>query len=139
MSHVTIRREIEAPAGSVWDLVANFERGLEPRAGVVHSEVEGGGVGCLRTTEFAGGDVLRECLEYLDERQRCYRVLVEAESIPVTNCRISAHVDELPGGRCRLEWDLDFEPEGITEARACGMIEGICVGFTNSIREIVEG
>ncbi len=138
MSHVTIRREIGAPAGTVWDLLGNFDRGLEPQAGVVHSEIEGGGVGCLRTTEFAGGDLLRERLEFLDEGQRSYRALVDAERVPVANCRVSAHVDELPGGRCILEWDFDFEPEGVSEAKACGMIEGICVGFTSSIREIVE-
>lgn len=95
-------------------------------------------MGCLRKTEFAGGDVLCERLEFRDDRHRSYRALVQAERIPVTSCRMSARVDELPGGRCLLEWELDFEPQGVSEARACGIIEGICQGFTNSIREIVE-
>ena len=99
MSHLTVRREIAAPAGVVWDVVGRFDGDQEPLGGLVRTRIEGGGIGSLRTTEFAGGDVLLERLEFLDDRRRSYRSqLVRAGSLPVMDCRISAHVEELPVG-----------------------------------------
>lgn len=135
MIHVSLKHDVEAPAGAVWDLVGDL-RNASLWPVVLHCEVRGSGVGCERTLDLVGDERLRERLESHDDRSRSYRSeVLELGRLPLRDFHYSVSVAETGPDRCAIEWDADFEPAGVTEDRAREIVRGFYANVTVSIRD----
>jgi hypothetical protein len=135
MAHVTLRQEVGASAEAVWDLLGNPER-ASGWAGVERCEIEGSGAGCVRTLQLVGDERLSERFDLHDETARRYRSeVLEPGRLPLRDFHYSVTVSETGPDRCAIDWDADFEPDGIAEERARELVTGFCTTLSVSIGE----
>lgn len=136
MTRVNVRETIEAPADSVWALVGDF--GGLARIGLVPKcEVEGEGVGAVRTIEM-GDARIRERLEAYDGTGRLLSYsIVDAGPLPVKDYEATIRVIDDGSERCIVDWSGSFEPTG-DEAEAIRAIEDIYNGGIQGLKRAVE-
>jgi len=138
MARVRVREEIAAPAGAVWAAVGDLERAGDWPA-VETCKLEGSGVGCVRTLHLVDGAVIHERVEAHDDEARSYRAEVfTLGHMPVKDYRYTVSISEAGPDRCVIDWLATFEPAGVSEERACHMIEGLYTASTSTIREELE-
>ncbi len=124
MASVKISDRISASADRVWELVGDFG-GIERFSkGFKSVTCKGTGVGAVRTITLPNDAQLQERCELLDAKRRTLDYSIVAGPIPVANylARIQLFED---GDGTRVEWSSTFDPNGIPEAQAVGMIEGV--------------
>ena len=140
MAHAIVRQEIPAPAGTVWSMLGDLRAGPERWPAVAWIELEGAGVGCLRTLHLVDGHVIRERLESHDPIGRRYRCeVLSAPELPLRELHYTVTVEERSTRACTVEWALDFEPADAPEERVRGMLEGIYGSLRATILESLEG
>ena len=115
--------EIDAPAGPVWDAVADF--------GAVHTRFAPGFVTNVelipgaRMVTFGNGMVAKEVLLGIDHPTRRLAYSVRTERFEHHNA--SFQVSDIGAGRSRLDWIADVLPDAIAPT-VDGMMEaGIAV------------
>ena len=135
MARVNVRQEIAAPASAVWAAIGDLAHATHWPA-VETCEIEGSGVGCVRTLRLVDGAVIRERVEAHDDDARSYRseVFVLGQ-MPVKNYRYSVSVSAAGPDRSIVDWLATFEPVGVSEERACHMIEGLYTTSMSTIKE----
>ena len=134
MAHVSLREEVGAPAGAVWDLMGHLDN-ASSWSGVEKCEIEGSGEGCVRTLLLVGDERLVERFDVLDEAARRYQARVlELGDLPLRDLHYSLAVRETDPERCAIDWEVDFEPDGIAEQRALEMVTGFFTTLAVSIR-----
>lgn len=112
---------IEAPAGDVWDAVADFgavHRRFAPGF-VTHVELIPG----ARMVTFGSGVVAKELFLGVDHEQR--RLAYSVQSERMAHHSASFQVIDEGGGRSRLIWTADVLPEEIAPYVAGMMAEGL--------------
>ncbi len=134
MAHVHLREEIGASAVAVWDLLGHLDRAASWTF-VQKCEIEGSGEGCVRTLLLVGDERLRERFDVLDEAARRLEARVlEAGGLPLRDLKYSLAVRETGPDRCAIDWEVDFEPDGIAEQRALEMVTGFYTSLAVSVR-----
>jgi hypothetical protein len=135
MAQVRVVREVAGSAAKVWDYVSDLTRAKGWPA-VEACQIDGEGVGCVRTMRLIGGEIVRERLESRDDTTRRYRsVVTELGAIPIEDIDYSVTILEGGPDRCSVEWIANFEPVGISEERACEMVEGLCISSILTIAD----
>ena len=138
MAHVSVRQEVGAPVGAVWDLVGHLDNAAT-WAGVERCEIEGRGPGCVRTLELVGKDKMRERFDELDEAHHRYSAAVlEHTHLPLRDLHYTLSISEAGPERCAMEWEVDFEPDGVEEQRARALVEGFYTTLAVSVRVRLE-
>ena len=128
--NVSMQTTLAAPAGKVWQTVGDFN-GL-PRyvAAATKSEMQGRGVGALRTLTLPDGAQIVERLESHDDDAMTLSYSIVSGPLPVENYLSTVKVRPLAEDRCEVSWSSTFEAAGVSEAEARGAIEGIyAMGF----------
>lgn len=126
MTHVQVQGEIGASADAVWAVVGDFG-GLVTTLGG-SAEVEGDGIGQLRTIKF-GSHVVVERLEELDPDARSITyVILQRGPLPVRDYRATMELAPAGDSACTLTWFSDFEPEGASEDDAIKAVRGVYDG-----------
>jgi ribosome-associated toxin RatA of RatAB toxin-antitoxin module len=139
MAHTSVHQRIPAPAAAVWALLGDLRAAAEHWPAVARTEVEGAGVGCVRTMHLVDGHVVKERLEAHDAAQRCYRARVlQFSQLPLRELSYSVTVEESGPRACTVDWELDFEPAGAPEARVRDMLEGIYGSLRASLLETLK-
>jgi len=135
MARVNVSEEIAAPAATVCDLVGNPAYGARWPV-VERCEVEGEGPGCIRTLQLLDGSTICERLDAIDPAARTYgSTILEMAGLPIKKLEYRVSVSELGPERCRVDWEMTFQPSGISEDRLAHMLEGIFTSSTTSIRD----
>ena len=118
MVSVRSEREFDVDSGMLWAILADFGNiGWIP--GIEKVELEGDGVGMIRHVTAPGMPMLHERMDAIDHDEMILDYSVPAvEYLKVKNYRARARVVALEGGRCRLIWSCESEPDGVTEAQA---------------------
>ncbi len=127
MAEVLVTEDLPVPAMKVWELVRDFG-GIRSWIGdmVQSIEMEGEGVGAIRTLSLIGNTKLYEQLTAHDEEERSFSYAIIRESpLPVADYLAKFKLVETGADSCRIEWSSTFEPVGISDADAKPMIEGI--------------
>jgi carbon monoxide dehydrogenase subunit G len=133
MASVKVSERIEASADAVWDLFRDFG-GIQRFSKEIQScTVEGQGVGAVRTLTM-GALSLQERLEAFDDPGRRLQYSIIAGPLPLADYLATIQVSE-EGDAARVDWSSSFEPKGITEAQAQGMVEGIYRSGLKGIRK----
>jgi len=124
MVSVKVSERIEASADKVWELFRDFGGIQRFSSGFEKVEVSGSGIGAVRTITLPGGAALQERLEAFDDRGRKLQYAIVGGPIPVASYLATIEVKD-EGKACRIDWSSHFEPKGITDEQARGMIEGV--------------
>lgn len=132
MSEVHEGGEIAATPEEVWTLVGDFG-GLVEALGVP-VELEGEGIGTLRTIKV-GTDLVVERLEERDEdTMRLSYSLIQAGPLPVRNYFATMQLTPTGDGHCTLAWTGTFEPAGVSEDDAVKAVRGVYTGGIAALR-----
>ena len=134
MVSVKVSERVEATADAVWDLFRDFGGVQRFSAGIEKVEVNGTGIGAVRTLSLPGGLSLQERLEAFDDRGRRLQYAIVGGPIPVSSYLATIEVKD-EGKACRIDWSSHFEPKGITEDQGRAMIEGVYKGGIAGVRK----
>ena len=137
---VQVTDDVKASADAVWELVRGFGDILKWSTGAIESvEVEGEGIGAVRTLGLAGGSQLQEKLEAYDDDARSFSYSFTGKVLlPLDDYYATLTVVPTGGATCRVEWGSTFEPNGVSEEQATGMVEGIYRGGIAGIKQAIE-
>ena len=129
MSAIDVQQDYPFSADHVWQRIHGFGDLQSWLPGVTACQVEGEGVGAVRTVTVADGSQVREELVAFDttRRQFSYRILKGPGVDQRANFVATVSVAETRGG-CSMRWQADFNagnapPENVEKARqsATGM------------------
>lgn len=134
MVSVKVSERVETTADRVWELFRDFGGIQRFSAGIEKVEVSGSGIGAVRTLSLPGGLSLQERLEAFDDRGRRLQYAIVAGPIPVSNYLATIEVKD-EGKACRIDWSANFEPKGISDDQARGMIEGVYKGGIAGVKK----
>lgn len=139
MSEVHVKEEIAAPVQTVWEMLSDFGGVAKWSAAIESCEVEGDGVGAVRTLAMPGGLKLQERLESFDEDAKSFSYsIIEPCPLPFTNYVSEVRITEAGADRCTVDWKGRFEPSG-DEEQAQKMVRGIYTGGIAAIKKQLEG
>jgi len=134
MVNVKVSERIEATADQVWGLLRDFGGIERYTAGFEKVEVDGQGIGAVRTITLPGGAALQERLEAFDDAGRRLQYAIVGGPIPVENYLATIEVKD-EGNACRVDWSSNFDPKGIADDQARTMIEGVYKGGVAGIKK----
>jgi hypothetical protein len=134
---VKVSDEIAASADAVWRVVRDFGGLTRWSPGIEKCEVEGDGVGAVRTLSMPGGLALQERLEAFDDAGRSFSYsIVEPTPLPLSGYLSTLRVTPLGDDRCRVDWEGRFtSAEGTPEDQARGMVQGIYTGGIKALQK----
>ncbi|GAB7106794.1 SRPBCC family protein [Streptomyces phaeofaciens JCM 4814] len=123
MTAARVTLDVPWPADRVWQLIGGFGS-LPDWLPYITESVPGEG-GRLRTLTNAEGGVIVERLEAFDETARAYTYSITRAPFPVTGYRSTLQVVDRGVDGSRVEWSGTFTPDGVTDAEATALFEGI--------------
>jgi len=143
MVELTSRKEEEfpVPAQKLWDVVADFGSVADwwPPGMLSKVEVEGEGVGMVRSIHTIVGIVLHEKLVSLDSGKRELTLSIVGD-LPggMEDYRARGSVAEAGSGACTLTWEGTYQvPDADAEAGARQFIEGAYGAMFQGLRDHV--
>ena len=130
MTVVNVNETVKAGAKAVWDILSDFG-GIKVGGPIEAFEMEGDGVGAVRTITMNGGKVI-ERLDILDEATLTftYSILNDDCPLPVSSYRSTVIITPNDDGSCIVDWTGTFEPKGADEETASKVVRGI---YSNGI------
>ena len=139
MTTVTVSEDINGEAADVWALLSDFG-GIEVGGPVTSFEVEGEGVGMVRTIGMGGGTVV-ERLDRHDAGAKvfAYSIINDDCPLPVSGYSATVTITDGGDGTCHVNWEGTFEPKGASEADASKVVEGIYRGAIAGARKALSG
>jgi polyketide cyclase/dehydrase/lipid transport protein len=139
MTDVKVSETVAAPAAKVWELLGDFG-GVAKWGGAMlqNVKVEGEGVGAVRRIGLPGGMEIAERLEAFDAAKRSLTYSIVGKSpIPIKNYQSVCSVVETGANSCRVDWNGSFEPDGVGEDQAKGMVSGIYTGGIAGVKKLL--
>jgi hypothetical protein len=139
MSEVKVSEVIAAPAAKVWELLGDFGGVTKWGGSMLQScTVEGEGVGAVRRIGLPGGLEIAERCEAYDAAKRSLSYAIIGKSpIPIKNYLSVCTIVETGANQCRVDWNGTFEPDGVAEEQAQGMVRGIYVGGIAGVKKLL--
>src|SRR5438094_5626201 len=139
MSEVHVSEPVAASAARVWEVLGDFGGVLKWGGTMLLScTVEGSGVGAVRRLGLPGGmEIVERCEAYDAAGRSLSYAIVGKSPIPIRNYSSSVKVVEEGPNACRVEWRGTFEPDGVPEAEAQGMVRGIYTGGIAGARKLL--
>lgn len=139
MAEVLVTEDLPVPASKIWELVRDFGGARKWLGGMVQSlELEGEGVGAVRTITLPGDTKLHEQLQAHDEEGMTFTYAIVRESpLPASDYVAKFKLVETGADSCRIEWGSTFEPVGLPEADVKPMIQGIYTSGIAGIRQVL--
>ncbi|MDZ7668722.1 MAG: SRPBCC family protein [Gammaproteobacteria bacterium] len=139
MTTVTVSEDIQGKAADVWAAISDFG-GIKVGGPVTSFEIEGEGVGMVRTIGMGGGQVVERLdLHDADAMVFSYSIINEDCPLPVADYSATVEVSDNGDDTTRVTWTGTFEPRGASEADASKVVEGIYKGGIAGARKAVEG
>ena len=129
MAEVIVRRKVAASAKRVWDVLSNFGGVADLSPMIESCQVEGEGVGAVRTLGMPGGGSIQERLEAHDESGLTYSYAIVGDNpLPFTDYLSTVKIEPAGEDACTVAWQGRFEPVGDDEAGPAGIVNGIYSG-----------
>jgi hypothetical protein len=124
MTNVSMALKLSASADDVWGVIGGFNTLDTWHPAIVSCESDGNTPGCMRTLTVPDGAQVIERLDAIDDGARSYTYSITDSPLPVEDYSATIKVVENDDSS-ELQWSSDFEPSGVPEADAAGIIEGI--------------
>jgi hypothetical protein len=127
MTTVQVNEKVAASADAVWKRLGDFG-GIKVGGPIEAFEIEGEGVGAVRTITMGGGKVI-ERLDVHDEASRtfAYSIVNDDNPLPVNGYSAKVVITEDDANNCTVDWTGNFNAEGDEEA-AIAVVRGIYTG-----------
>jgi len=136
MGEVKVEEEVEAEVDTIWNIVRDFGGLKKWSAGLESCEVEGSGIGAVRTIKM-GPIEIKERLEKLDEAKRSFSYAIVGGPVPVENYLSTMTISEAGPKRARITWSATFTAKGAPEADCVKLFEGVYKGGIAGLRKAV--
>jgi hypothetical protein len=134
VAETNVTRTLDANPEALWAVVRAFDN-VSWIPGGEDAEIRGEGIGQVRIFQGPESKV-HEHLEARDDDSRSLTYTIpEGVPFPVTGYRATMLVTD-DGGRGRLSWTCEFEPDGVTEQEASKAIEamyGVMLGWIEDL------
>ena len=134
MAETNVTRTLDANPEALWAVVRAFDN-VSWIPGGEDAEIRGEGIGQVRIFQGPESKV-HEHLEARDDDSRSLTyTMPEGVRFPVTGYRATRLVTD-DGGRGRLSWTCEFEPDGVTKQEASKAIEamyGVMLGWIEDL------
>jgi len=124
MSEARVEGTVAAAADQVFGVFADFGGLMRWSPGLTGCDLEGSGVGAVRTLRM-GELVIRERLEECDAAARRMRYAIIDGPVPVRDYLATVVVSDSGDGGARIEWSSHFEPVGAPADQMVELFEGI--------------
>jgi carbon monoxide dehydrogenase subunit G len=134
MASVKVSDRISAPVDEVWDLIGDFGGIARYTSGFKSVSCDGKGVGAVRTITLPNDAQMKERCELLDAVRWTLDYSIVSGPVPISKYLARVQLFE-DGEATRIEWSASFEPQGIGEAQAMAMVEGIYKGGIAGIKK----
>lgn len=141
MPEIRIEEELRASADAVWPVVSDFAGITRYMAGLEKVEVQGSGIGAVRTVSVAGGNKLQERLEAFDPGARSFSYSILPGALPVQNYLATVKLAEAGPGRSRITWSARFDAPGMSDAQSAPLAKGMEQAYATAvagIKKLVE-
>lgn len=139
MGKVEVNEEIAASAAAVWERIRDFGGIASWMAGVEKCEVEGEGVGAVRSVTMGPMEVV-ERLESLDDGGRSLCYSLQQGRLPVENYLGTIRVTENGPASCRVDWSARYDVlEGAGEGDIEAAVGGAYSGSLQALKQQLEG
>ena len=135
MAKVTIIEEFSASAEQTWNLIGGFNALSDWHPAVEQSQLEADG--SIRKVTLGDGTTIFEKLEHHSEESRECRYSIVESPLPVVNYLATLKVSALGEGS-QVEWSGQFEPLGVSESEAVGLVEGIYRDGLDNLKELLD-
>ncbi len=135
MTTAKVVEKVAASAADVWTQLSDFG-GIKIGGMIESFEVEGEGVGAVRTIGLANGSVV-ERLDHQDAEQRIFTYSITNDDcpLPVSSYSATIKIADDGDGSCTVEWTGTFEPKGASEEQAVTVVKGIYTGGIQGARK----
>lgn len=140
MTKANVNEKVNAPADKVWNVLGDFG-GVDVGGMIESCDVEGDGVGAVRTIKLAGGaGQVVERLEAYDPASKTftYAIINDDCPLPVANYSATVKIEDNGDDTCTVDWTGSFEPKG-EEGQVVEMIKGIYTGGIEGARQKTGG
>lgn len=130
-TEVRVCEEVAASAAQAWAVMRGFGDVMQWMEGLESCELEGAGVGAVRTITMPGGLRIQERLESFDDAARRFSYAIVGNSpVPMRDYLSNVEIRETGPNRCEVVWEGRYEPRPGSEAAVQKMVRGI---YTNGI------
>lgn len=136
MSEVSVSNRFPVPPEKLWELIGGFNALPQWHPAVEKSELEKGGT--VRRLTLAGGGEIVERLEKMSEDQYSYTYSIVNSPLPVTDYSATLRLEDDGEGGCRVTWTGNFASQGVPEADAMKVVEGIYRAGFDNLRKMFE-
>lgn len=133
--HVSKSTTIEAQPNAVWEIVGDFNGLGKMLDAVEKSTLQGSGVGAVRLMVLRDGRQVEERLESYDPKVRTLTYRALRTPLAVNDYVSTMTVRELGPNRSEVEWSGTFEPAGISDNEARGLVEGFYVAGLEGLKK----
>jgi hypothetical protein len=138
MGKIEVATEIAAPASAAWEKIGDFGGLGSWMPGIDKCDVEGEGVGAVRSISM-GGTAVKERLERLDAGTRTLAYSIVEAPMPVNDYLATIRVSETGADSCRVDWSATFEvPQGVPEDALAKGLEGAYGGALRALKQQLE-
>lgn len=142
MTTVTYEQDLELSVQAVWEVLKDFGGFLKWAGGGRGTiEVEGEGVGMMRSLNIPGLGLIQERVEILDPETKTlsYR-LVGGQPLGMASYLALVRLIDGGDGACRIAWHGEFEgAEGTDASEIAVNLEGSYVGMSKGLVAYVKG
>lgn len=137
MPKVNMSTRINSSADQVWKVLRDFNGLSVFVAAIKKSTMEGTGIGAVRTLTLEGGAApIVEKLEKLDEKARTLSYSVVTSPLPLKNYLATVETIDTGPQQCEVRWSSTFDPQGVPEAEAVKLVEGVYSGAFEGLHKL---
>jgi len=138
MGKIEVVQEMAAPASAAWEKLGDFSGIASWMPGIEGCEMEGEGVGAVRSLSM-GTNVVKERLESHDDASRTLSYSIPEGPLPVQNYLATIQVTEQGADACRVDWTARFDlPDGVPEEAVAKGLEGAYGGALRFLKKLLE-
>ncbi|MBV1876743.1 MAG: SRPBCC family protein [Pseudomonadales bacterium] len=132
---VEVIETVKANANDVWQILGDFA-GIQIGGPITAVEVEGEGVGAIRTIQMGGGTVI-ERLDNHDSDKLTYTYSITNDDcpLPVAGYSATVSITKTADKECSINWTGTFAPKGVDAETASKIIRGIYTGGIQGARK----
>ena len=139
MAKISVNEDYAASAASVWQKLSDFGGLADWMPGVKNCEVNGEGIGAVRTLAMGPVKIVEKLESLDDDACRLSYSLVEGP-MPLKNFLATIEVSETSPSSCRVEWSAVFDlPGGVSEEKIAPGLERGYGGGLKALKPLVEG
>jgi len=138
MTTVQVVEAVAASADDVWNILSDFG-GIKVGGPIEAFEIEGDGVGAVRTITMGGGQVIERLdVHDADARTFTYCITNDDNPLPVANYSATVKITADGDDACSVDWSGTFDPKGADEETASNVVRGIYTGGIQGARKALS-